>query len=68
MSILKALLLILIKHDVHLIRVTMVANEMVNVSTLPQVHKLYFILLVKKFVIDIFLHFNYPYFGLKNVV
>jgi len=46
----------------------MVANEMVNVKLLPQVHKIYFILLVFKFGFDIFLHFDYPYFGLKNVV
>lgn len=68
MSNLKALLLIIIKHGVHLIRATMVANNMINVKLLPQVHKIYSILLVFKFVFDIFLHFDYPYFGLKNVV
>jgi hypothetical protein len=46
----------------------MIANEMVNVNMLPQVHKIYSILLVFTLVFDIFLHFDYPYFGLKNVV
>lgn len=66
MSILKALLLVLIKHGVHLIRVTMVANEIVNVKLLPQAHKIYSILLIFKICLWCFSSFRLPLFWVEE--